>query len=203
LTVWRGTTAAERVAPRREKLLQAGLELLGEHGYEGITVRGVCAHAGLNPRYFYESFDDLDALVGAVYDAIVDEAGRRSVAALTAAPNTAEAKTRAALDASIRYVADDPRRIRIVLREGGSVLHRRRAKQMKRGANQMADLASAFLGLPRDDKLLVSSAFMLNGGIGALLVAWQNGDVDLTVDELVEHATILVMSFSRATRPRD
>ena len=36
-------------------------------------MRAVCQGARLNPRYFYESFDDLDALVVAVYDRVVDE----------------------------------------------------------------------------------------------------------------------------------
>jgi AcrR family transcriptional regulator len=200
VTVWRGTTAAQRVGPRRARLLAAGLDLLGEQGYEGITVRGVCAAAGLNPRYFYESFDDLDALVGAVYDEIEAEATRRALAAIAIAPDSAEAKAHAALDTAIRYVTEDPRRIRIVLREGGSVLHRRRAASIGRSAAQMADLAAAFLDVPRDDKLLVSSAYMLTGGISGLLVAWQNGSVDLTTDELVGHATQLVIGFARSTR---
>src|SRR4051794_16661626 len=85
--VWRGTTAEERLAPRREKLVQAGFELLGEHGPAGTTVRGVCAHAGLNPRYFYESFADLDELMGAVFDLVMEENTALTLAAIAEAPN--------------------------------------------------------------------------------------------------------------------
>ena len=198
MTVWRGTTTEERAGARREQLLQAGFELLGEHGVEGTTVRGVCAHAGLNPRYFYESFEDLDALIGAVYDSIVREAARRSLKAIAAAPDTARAKTRASLDASIRYLAEDERRIRIVLSEGGEVLYERRNRSISVGANEMADLASGFLGIPRDDKLLISTAYMLAGGVSHLVVAWQDGSVDVTIDELIENATELIMGISRA-----
>jgi AcrR family transcriptional regulator len=198
--VWRGKTAAERIGPRRQRLLEAAFALLGEHGVEGTTVRGVCARAELNARYFYESFDDLDALVGAVYDEIMGEATRRSLVAIAAAPNRARDKTRAGLEAGIRYVAKDPRRIRIVFREGGPALARRRAALVGRVAQLMADQASTFLGTPRKDKLLVSSTFVLAGGISELVAAWQRGAVDLTLDELIDHATELALALSRGAR---
>jgi AcrR family transcriptional regulator len=197
--VWRGTTAEERVAPRRRKLVQAGFELLGEHGVAGTTVRGVCARANLNPRYFYESFDDLDALLRAIFDEIMAETTQLTLAAIAAAPDTAEAKTRAALDASIRHIADDPRRIRIVFAEGAEgVLGRRRAAVVQTTATLMAEQAASFFKMDRDDKLLVSTTLMITGGISELVVAWSNGGVDLTVDELIDHAVLMTVGASRA-----
>jgi AcrR family transcriptional regulator len=198
-STWRGTTAQERVLPRRRKLIQAGFELLGEHGQAGTTVRGVCAHAGLNPRYFYESFDDLDALLKAVFDDIMVETSRVWLEAIAAAPDTAEAKTRAALDAAIRHIADDPRRIRIVFAEAADgVLGRRRAAVVRRAADMMADQAASFFGIERRDKLLISASLMITGGISELVVAWSNGNTDLTVDEIVEHATLMTLGASRS-----
>jgi AcrR family transcriptional regulator len=51
--------------------MDAAFQLLGTEGWSGTSVRAVCQGARLNPRYFYESFDDLDALVIAVYDRVV------------------------------------------------------------------------------------------------------------------------------------
>jgi AcrR family transcriptional regulator len=198
--VWRGTTAEERVVPRRRKLVQAGFEMLGEHGVAGTTVRGVCARAHLNPRYFYESFDDIDALVGAVFDDILSETTNLTLAAIAAAPETAEAKTRAAMDASIRHITDDPRRIRIVFGESaGNVLGQKRAEVVKASARMMADLAANFYGIDRNDKLLISSTFMLAGGLTELALAWSQGSIDLTIDELIDHATMLTVGTSQAT----
>src|SRR5258705_353216 len=56
-----GASADERRDERRARLLAAGLDALGTDGHRATTVRGVCARARLTPRYFYESFDDLDA----------------------------------------------------------------------------------------------------------------------------------------------
>jgi AcrR family transcriptional regulator len=196
--VWRGTTAEERVAPRRRKLIRAGFELLGEHGQEGTTVRGVCAKAHLNPRYFYESFDDLDELVKAVFDDLMAETTEVTLAAIAAAPDTAEAKTRAALDASIRHIAADPRRVHIAFEESAGVLGRRRAAVVKRTAQMMADQAASFFGIDRHDKLLISTTLMITGGISELVVAWSSGGIDLTVDELIDHATLMTLGASRA-----
>ena len=199
-STWRGTTAEERIAPRREKLLRAGFELLGDHGEAGTTVRGVCARASLNPRYFYESFDDLDTLLVAVFDSIMAETTSLTLEAIAAAENTAEAKTAAALGAAIRHLAADPRRIRIVLGEaGGRSLARRRAAAIARTAELMAGQAAVFYGMPRDDRLLLSTTYMLAGGLSALVIAWHDGRIELTVDELVANATALVVGTSRAT----
>src|ERR1700754_2507466 len=68
-----GKTAAERVAERRARLVDAGIELFGEHGYAGTSIRAVLRQAGLRDRYFGESFADLDALLAAAYDKLIDE----------------------------------------------------------------------------------------------------------------------------------
>src|SRR4029077_5184552 len=51
-----GVSAEDRIAARRAKLLDAGLELFGTRGYATTGVKDVCREAGLTDRYFYESF---------------------------------------------------------------------------------------------------------------------------------------------------
>ncbi|HSS25484.1 MAG TPA: TetR/AcrR family transcriptional regulator, partial [Mycobacterium sp.] len=53
---YRGVEAAARLAARRNRLLAAGLDLLGaeQEDIPALTVRGVCRQAGLATRYFYE-----------------------------------------------------------------------------------------------------------------------------------------------------
>jgi len=65
-----GLAMEERVAARRARFIEAGVELFGTQGFRGATVRGICAAAGLTDRYFYESFPSLEALLAAVYTSL-------------------------------------------------------------------------------------------------------------------------------------
>lgn len=83
---YRGVRAADRLAERRERLLGAGLDLLGAQELTELTVRGVCSRAGVASRYFYESFADKDEFVAAVFDWVVDDLAASIQAAVAAAP---------------------------------------------------------------------------------------------------------------------
>ena len=111
---WAGIPADDRRAERRRLLLDAGFELLGTEGAAGTTVRAVCQHARLNPRYFYESFGDLDELVVAVYERVVDELRDALSLAMDDAPADLPAQMRAAVGAAVGFVDDDRRRARVL-----------------------------------------------------------------------------------------
>lgn len=45
-----GKTADDRVAERRARLIAPGVELFGEHGYAGTSIRSVLRRSGLRDR---------------------------------------------------------------------------------------------------------------------------------------------------------
>ena len=65
-----GLSADERIAQRQAALREAALELADRDGWRPLSVEQVCKAAGLNKRYFYESYTDLDALAHDVVDHI-------------------------------------------------------------------------------------------------------------------------------------
>src|ERR1700737_699446 len=85
---YRGVAAGDRVAGRREALIDAALEVFADEGWAALSARKVCEQAGLTRRYFYESFYDIDALIGAVFGRITGEvrAAVRAAVADGAAP---------------------------------------------------------------------------------------------------------------------
>jgi AcrR family transcriptional regulator len=200
--VWRGTTAQGRAAARRARLIAVGVELIGERGTGGVTVREVYARARLNPRYFYESFPDLDAFLGAVYDELLAELISRVLAAISDAAPTEPAKTRAAIDTAIRFLTEDPRRIKVLLSDAGAggPLAARRGALVRVAAAAMADQAAAFYGMPADARLLRSTTVMLAGGLLELVLAWSGGGLELTVEELIDDAAALVSGMGEAAR---
>src|SRR5579875_1767846 len=106
---YRGLTAAERHRQRRELLLDAGLELFGTLGYAASSVRAISQQAGLNSRYFYESFADREALLIAVYERIV-----AAIAAATKDARTIADQARWGLDANWAILTGDRRKARVL-----------------------------------------------------------------------------------------
>ncbi len=66
-----GASREARESARREQIIAAGIELFGTQGYRAATVGAICDSAGLNKRYFYESFATLEDLLVEVYERVV------------------------------------------------------------------------------------------------------------------------------------
>lgn len=77
-----GESLAERVARRRQRFLDAGLQVFGTTGYRTATVRQLCREAELTDRYFYESFEHTEDLLVAVYEREFDHLQQAVLAAL-------------------------------------------------------------------------------------------------------------------------
>lgn len=58
----------QRSRERWAKVLDCGVELLEEGGYDALTIAAVCERAGVPPRAIYERVDSKDALLIAVYE---------------------------------------------------------------------------------------------------------------------------------------
>jgi AcrR family transcriptional regulator len=178
---YRGVDAAERVAQRRHRLLEAGLDLLGDS--EGdpaeLPVRAIWARAGLGVRYFYESFTDKDDFVTQVYDWVIADIATTTQAAVAAAPR--REAPRAAMANIVRIIAADPRVGRLVfsVQLSNTVIVRKRAESTALFAGLLLQHSDA-VGLDE------ATAHFAVGGAGQTLSAWLAGTLDLDADELVD-----------------
>jgi AcrR family transcriptional regulator len=184
-----GLSAAERVAARRERLLGAGLELFGTRGFEATGVREICREAGLTDRYFYESFGDGRALFVAVFDRVTDDLFGRVAVAAAAAADDPEAQLRAAIGAFVRALADDPRLARIVFSEAGGAgreVEQHLRATLRRFADLVAATARPHLGRRVSDDLVRVLALSLVGTLERVVVEWQDGELGLPIDRIVD-----------------
>ena len=55
-----GVSATERKLERRRRLADAALDVMAADEWRSATVEQICSAAGLNKRYFYQGFADLD-----------------------------------------------------------------------------------------------------------------------------------------------
>ena len=195
--VYGGVPADERRAQRRARLLEAALELLGRQGSAHLSVRGVCREAQLSSRFFYESFEDLDALTLAVFDDIHARATGRVLEAIAAAGADPGAQARAAIGTFVHELTDDPRRGRIMVVEAlsSAPLMSRRVAAMRDMTRLIAALGRATYHPPPAAETLVDvTATLLAGGLAELLVAWMDGSLTASREELIEDCAALFMA---------
>ncbi|MGV0624433.1 TetR/AcrR family transcriptional regulator [Mycolicibacter minnesotensis] len=195
--LWRGQTHDDRAQARRTQLIEAGVELMGTGGTAAVTMRAACRHAGLSLRYFYESFTDTDELTLAVYDQCNADllAVMVGVAGRTPSIN-------AALDGAAAHFEEDPRRLRILLREpqSSSLLADHRAAVLP-------GLLSMLVGQPEGgDPAPVAaaramSASALSGALTALILDWADGRLHVSRAELVTFAAGLVRAELTGAKP--
>lgn len=110
---YRGVGIEERRASRRQQLLAAGLEVFGEQGYHGATVRAICTRAGLTERYFYESFANGEDLLCAVYEQHMQLQQARILQAILTAEKHPESMMAAGLKAFFELAREIPAGARV------------------------------------------------------------------------------------------
>jgi AcrR family transcriptional regulator len=184
-----GKSAEQRRAERRAQLIEAALEIWQEQGWAAVTMRGVCAHAGLTDRYFYENFTDRDALLGTVWDLMRDETLTMLLDALVpVADRPALEQLRVALAAVVRHIADEPARAQIIFGDhaGSAILEQRRRDTVQLATDLMISLAQPFLRDDIDEQELRLNVLLGIGGFVEVMLAWRNRLIDATADQIVD-----------------
>jgi AcrR family transcriptional regulator len=190
-----GVSATERVAARLERLLDAALELYGIRGFAATGVKDVCRQAGLTDRYFYESFRDSGELFIAVFDRSTSDLLALVAQKVSEVPPEPEAQVRAAIESFVRALADDPRKARVIFVESAAV-GAEVDRHMRASLRQFADLvaATARPHLPEmPERTLQMGALALVGGIDRVIIEWQDGNLDVTIDEVIDHLVQLFL----------
>lgn len=200
---WAGLSSDDRRAARRALLVATAFDLLGTDGDGGTTVRAVCARSRLNPRYFYESFADRDELLVAVYDQQVSELGALLAERLAAVDDDEEAFTRTGVETVVRFVAEDPRRAKVLYTEalGNEALARRRRQTLHDVGASLTALGRERHGPPPEGETIGAvAASLLVGGLTESVVAWLDGHLEVTLDQLVDDMTALFLATTASTR---
>jgi AcrR family transcriptional regulator len=190
---YRGVEAAERLATRRNRLMAAGLDLLGaeQQDISALTVRGICRRAGLGARYFYESFTDKDEFVGRVFDRVIADLAATTQASVAAVPPREQ--TRAGMANIVRTIAGDARigRLLFSTQLADPVIVRKRAESNALFAMLSGQYAGDALRMPANDRIKAGAHFAV-GGVGQTISAWLAGDVQLEPDQLVDQLAMLL-----------
>jgi AcrR family transcriptional regulator len=176
----------DRHALRRDELVAAGVQLLGEKSGPAVTVRAACRQAGLTERYFYESFADRDEFVRAVYDDVCTRAMSTLMTATT---------PRQAVERFVALMVDDPVRGRVLLLAPAvePVLVRSGAEWMPNFIDLLQRKLTE-IGDPVRQKMIATG---LIGGLTTLFTAYLDGRLEATREQFIDYC--VEMLLSRAT----
>ncbi len=176
---------------RRDNLIAAGVQLLGEDSGPALTVRAVCRKAALTERYFYESFSDRDEFVRAVYDDVCT----RAMATLMSAKTPREA-----VEQFVALMVDDPVRGRVLLLAPAvePVLTRSGAEWMP----NFIELLQRKLSRISDPVLQKMVATSLIGGLTGLFTAYLNGRLGASRKQFIDYCVDMLMSTAATYGPQ-
>ncbi|WP_433730047.1 TetR/AcrR family transcriptional regulator [Nocardia sp. CA-129566] len=170
-----GVSADQRRATRREQLLEAAFEVMATEGAGGLTIRTVAKEAGLSTRFVYESFTDLDDLIGAAFELAFRQLSNTvGEAAASAAPDR-RATVTAVVEALVDFFLAAPAKGKILSTKAyghPAVAERRLARS--------EDVSRAFGGIlsrlvpdrDPDDPAIDLTARFLVGAFGDTVTAW-------------------------------
>jgi AcrR family transcriptional regulator len=199
---YRGVSAEERRSDRRERLLDAALEEIGDVGLSGLTMKRVCARAGLTERYFYESFGDREALLVALHDRVHAQVDLAIADALGESPAELLPRFRAVAGAVVGVLSDDPRVARTYREAAASDALR---EPQREATEQYAALLAAQIreshGLgDRHQARLELVTHVLVSGLIQTIGSWLDGTIALSREDLVDEMARLAVAAADIVR---
>lgn len=191
-----GRSAQELSIERRQRLMDTGVELFGTNGYLPTTVEKICAHAQVTTRHFYEHFRDREALLIAVFEAILADTRQRVIGVMLDESIPLDSRLDAAIETFLVCHLEDPRRARITTQEimGVSPLTEAARNTVINGFASMIEaylqsLVARQLLPPRNYRV---AAIAMVGAMHELQIAWLSGSLGLSRQELVNELCFLV-----------
>jgi len=163
-----GVDSDERQRQRHVRLIGAGLAVFGEKGFHQSTVRDVCKQAQLTSRYFYESFDSMEALFRAVYQDTNRRLMQATIMSLAACQPDPEKLAEAALRTFLEFIREDPHRARVALIDAFNVGETMNVLTDK-ASQDFAHLIAGFMQqmFPHLEELGLDFHILGNGLVGA------------------------------------
>ncbi|ONM49736.1 TetR/AcrR family transcriptional regulator [Nocardia donostiensis] len=189
--IWGGTTLTERKQARRAALLEAALDLIGESGAAGVTMRAVCRRANLTDRYFYESFASRDELLDVLYRQVAEEF-LEPMTAFAVADDPS--RDRALSEVLVDKVLEDPRKSRLFLVEpySSTGLGQTTIAVMPAFTRLIQDHLFAHIADPVRRRL---AAVTMASGNAGMFSAWLNGSLRASREQIVDHIVAMITAY--------
>ena len=196
---FKGLSLEQRQNERREKLIEAGLQIYGTQGFFSVTVRDICNEAKLTERYFYESFKRSEELFKTIYLRLIEQLQQDILAAVMQSKVTPRLMINSGLNALLKALQDDPRMARILFIDA-ILVHELQGNTIYEAVARFDRMIQAFMMLMFPKKhsqaanlSLVSTG--LNGYVTHIAMRWVIGGFKEPRDQILGACEIAYLSI--------
>lgn len=197
---FKGLSMAERQQARWEKLIEAGIQAYGTHGFFSVTVKDICTEAKLTERYFYESFKKSEHLFQTIFLKLIDELQQNVMQAMMQASSDPKKMIEAGLTALLTTLRDNPRMARIIYIDAMLVqeLHNQATIHETMGRFDRMIQAFVMLMMPNlsrsaQEISLVSTG--LNGYVTQIAIRWVMSGFKQSMEEVLSSCSIVFLAL--------
>lgn len=197
---FKGMSLTERKELRREKLIEAGIEAYGTHGFFSVTVKDICNEAKLTERYFYESFKKSEELFQTIFLQLIESLQQNVMQAVMKASPDPKIMIHEGLTALFSMLQNDPRMARIIYIDAMLVqeLHNHATIHETMGRFDRMIHAFVMLMLPhldRTEKEISLVATGLNGYVTQIAIRWVTGGFKHSMDDILTACETVFLSL--------
>lgn len=192
-----GKSAEQRITERRKILIATAYQLIKTQLWREVSINQLCQRAGLNKRYFYESFAQLDDVVDAVYDDLQQNLIAHVVEAIQVgyqAQLSKQAFAERVLGSVVEFLTQDAEHLRILFSDFSEspVLIKSRHRVMQQCIHALTEYAFLHYQTEKKDEPLVQlTASLLIGGTIQILRDWLNGQPEVSKTTLIAELALL------------
>ena len=197
---FKGMSLSERKLARKEKLIEAGIEAYGNHGFFSVTVKDICNEAKLTERYFYESFKKSEDLFQTIFLQLIEQLQQTVMNGVMQAVPEPKNMIHSGLTAIFTMLKNDPRVARIIYVDAMLVqeLHNHATIHETMGRFDRLIHSFVILMLPqidRSEQEISLVATGLNGYVTQIAVRWVMGGFKQSLEEIVSACETVFISL--------
>ena len=197
---FKGLSMAERQQLRRDKLIEAGIQAYGTHGFFSVTVKDICNQAKLTERYFYESFKKSEYLFQTIFLKLIDELQQNVMQAMMQASSDPKKMIEAGLTALLTTLRDNPRMARIIYIDAMLVQELHNQATIHETMGRFDRMIQAFVmlmmpNLSRSEKEISLVSTGLNGYVTQIAIRWVMSGFKQSLEEVRSACSIVFLAL--------
>lgn len=193
---FKGMSLSERKVARREKLIEAGIEMYGKYGFFSVTVKDICNEAKLTERYFYESFKKSENLFQTIFLQLIEKMQQNLMQSVLQGSLDPMKMIDAGLNGFFALLQDDPRTARIIYVDAMLVQELHNHATIQETMSRFDRMIHAFVTLMMphihlSEKEISMIATGLNGYVTQIAVRWVMSGFKSPREEVVQACRVI------------